>query len=1037
MKTLRRAATAIASFAACVAVFAQIDSGDQARAVLEASGVRGGIVVVLACGDGQLTAALGQAGPFVVHGLDADPANVRKAQEYIHSLGIYGRVSVDRLRGPQLPYADNLVNLLIVSADCGVSRDEMLRVLTPRGVILPLHASSFAPQPSTVKPVPAGLDDWSHFLHDATGNPVAHDEVVGAPGRLQWSTGPTHTRSHEHTPSINALVSSEGRIFYVADHAPISDIRATPRWFVMARDAFNGTLLWQRPLDSAWYPKIINWGQAPPHLHRRLVTDGERVYATLGLHAPVTALDAATGETVRVYGETDGTEEMIVHNGTLLLLVRDVTEERKTELTRIAELARQENSPLFKRESAEPLIKQFKAADFRKGRPLLAVDADSGDVLWRKSATEAGGPRNLTLCAEGQRVFYQRNSEVVCLDLASGQQRWVKSAPVLRLVHEGRILCADAKTVTLLSAETGDQVWTDKASLVSIRDAFIANGSVWIGGFQAFQGRTSGKRGPAWGPYYATERDLATGKILRRVEPENPGHHHRCYQNKATDRYIFGGRRGTELIDLESGDVLWNSWARGVCRYGVMPCNGLLYAPPHACACYATAKLTGFNALAPATPVPDTIQPSDALERGPAYGPSGARQATVGTLGDWPTYRGDATRSGCATIPVPTALRRVWQVEVGTTVTAPTIAGGKVFVACADEHLVHALNADTGQAAWSFTAAGRIDSPPTLHRDRAVFGCRDGSVYSLRVADGALAWRARAARSDRLVAARGQFESAWPVHGSVLPDGDTLCLAAGRSSYLDGGIDLCRIDADTGESVSRHTVYSPDPETGCQPEHTSPSTVPGARTDILVGDDTRVYLRDTAFDKQLAPSDDTKPHLFTLTDFLDASWPHRSYWMFGTRASVSMGCGRREKGLIFGRLLVFNDSTIYGYGRKDVHWSNHLEDGAYRLFAVNRNDNAVQWTKTVPIQVRAMVFAGDVLFAAGPLVAAVTGPDMPETPQPATLMAISVTDGSVVARHQLDVSPVFDGMAAAGGCLYVSLSNGLLLCLAGKADGTE
>ena len=73
--------------------------------------------------------------------------------------------------------------------------------------------------------------------------------------------------------------------------------------------------------------------------------------------------------------------------------------------------------------------------------------------------------------------------------------------------------------------------------------------------------------------------------MLKHIEPENPGHHHRCYSNKATDRYILGGRRGTEFIDLARGDVLWNSWARGVCMYGVMPaCSPL--APRH---CMATA----------------------------------------------------------------------------------------------------------------------------------------------------------------------------------------------------------------------------------------------------------------------------------------------------------------------------------------------------------------------------------------------------------------------------------------------------------------
>ena len=37
-------------------------------------------------------------------------------------------------------------------------------------------------------------------------------------------------------------------------------------------------------------------------------------------------------------------------------------------------------------------------------------------------------------------------------------------------------------------------------------------------------------------------------------------------------------------------------------EYGVIPANGLLYAPQHSCACYIEAKLTGLLALKPAEP---------------------------------------------------------------------------------------------------------------------------------------------------------------------------------------------------------------------------------------------------------------------------------------------------------------------------------------------------------------------------------------------------------------------------------------------------
>ena len=56
----------------------------------------------------------------------------------------------------------------------------------------------------------------------------------------------------------------------------------------------------------------------------------------------------------------------------------------------------------------------------------------------------------------------------------------------------------------------------------------------------------------------------------------------------------------------------------------------------------------------------------------------------------------------------------------------------KVLVASIDTHTVHALNAESGESLWSYVAAGRVDTPPTLWQGRAIFGCRSGWVYCLR-----------------------------------------------------------------------------------------------------------------------------------------------------------------------------------------------------------------------------------------------------------------------------------------------------------------
>ena len=58
-----------------------------------------GVVVHLGCRDGTKTAALRLDERFLVHGLDADPANVAKARAHVRSLGLYGPVAVDVFDG--------------------------------------------------------------------------------------------------------------------------------------------------------------------------------------------------------------------------------------------------------------------------------------------------------------------------------------------------------------------------------------------------------------------------------------------------------------------------------------------------------------------------------------------------------------------------------------------------------------------------------------------------------------------------------------------------------------------------------------------------------------------------------------------------------------------------------------------------------------------------------------------------------------------------------------------------------------------------
>src|SRR5690606_3426897 len=104
------------------------DATAQAGDILEATGVTVGVIGLHGCDDGELTDALRTGDAYVVHGLDADAERVQQTRQALKQKGVYGPVSVDRLQGAQLPYIDNMVNLVVVDQQGDVAMDEILRV---------------------------------------------------------------------------------------------------------------------------------------------------------------------------------------------------------------------------------------------------------------------------------------------------------------------------------------------------------------------------------------------------------------------------------------------------------------------------------------------------------------------------------------------------------------------------------------------------------------------------------------------------------------------------------------------------------------------------------------------------------------------------------------------------------------------------------------------------------------------------------------------------------------------------------------------
>lgn len=108
--------------------------------ILRCAKVKGGLCVQIGCGDGRLAAQLARDGRWLVHAVDADNAHVDKARSHLRSFGLYGRASIERNSLKRLPYASNIVNLVVIDdlpkvLEDGLSLDELRRILCPSGVV--------------------------------------------------------------------------------------------------------------------------------------------------------------------------------------------------------------------------------------------------------------------------------------------------------------------------------------------------------------------------------------------------------------------------------------------------------------------------------------------------------------------------------------------------------------------------------------------------------------------------------------------------------------------------------------------------------------------------------------------------------------------------------------------------------------------------------------------------------------------------------------------------------------------------------------
>jgi hypothetical protein len=198
------------------------------------------------------------------------------------------------------------------------------------------------------------------------------------------------------------------------------------------------------------------------------------------------------------------------------------------------------------------------------------------------------------------------------------------------------------------------------------------------------------------------------------------------------------------------------------------------------------------------------------------------------------------------------------------------------------------------------------------------------------------------------------------------------------------------------------------------------------------------FLRERQFNWDGASLTESATHLFSPAGFLDPSMHHRFYWVYAARYGAGVHAVYVTGSVPYGRIMSLDDHTVFGF-RTVVHGFGRDQKGrGDRVLYARRKDVAAKsagtkplWEAPVPFSPNSMALADNVLFVAG------RKGDIEESiksfkgQQGSSLWTVSLDNGAKLAEILLDQPPVFDGLSAANGNVFLANTYGQVICWRG------
>ena len=660
----------------------------EVQAVLERVGSDRGICVFLGLpGGGKETSIveLARASELLLYVQSAAADEVAAMRQAAESAGLLGqRIWVDGGPWHTIQMADNIADAVFVEASArgtkGVPRQEVLRVLHPR-------AKGFLGSEEIVKPLPGGLDAWSHPYHGADNNPQSSDQVARYPYLTQFLGEPMFGCISEVT------VAAGGRVFKAFGHIAFKQISNEVLNTLYAINGYNGTILWKRKLKEGFM------------IHRNtMIATPDTLF--LADDESCKLIDARTGELRR---EIKPPAELA--GGTVwkwMALEGDVL---------YAMLGGDEVKTMVRRGDSDGyggwpwgMWKGYdykdRARAFGAGRTILAIEVSTGKILWSHREDEHLDGR--AVCLRAGKIFgYSPDKFLLCLDARSGEPIWKTSDEQLleAIGQNGRaqgyirgfsttayLKCNDQylffagpqrSRLVAVSAADGKLAWSfgdGNYQLVLRDDVLYAFG---------------GQRGKSH------KLDYATGEVLT----DFLGRRACARATGSVDSLFCRARGGTIRLAPGSDTIEHIAPMRPACHDGVIVSEGFLYWGPWICAC--KLSLFGHIGLGPAGEFDFQAKPVEKERL--ALGP-GDPLRVVERRGDDAPTRFEAGEDGV--VRGLDGERVVWKAYTGGGINFAPVAWNKRVYVGSNDGRVYAFEAATGRLLWRFRAAPEIRRIP-------------------------------------------------------------------------------------------------------------------------------------------------------------------------------------------------------------------------------------------------------------------------------------------------------------------------------------